>query len=609
MRRLAILLLLAATATAAHAADSVTVGSATANGSSVTVPVYVRDTSGTPLGMDQPSGSRIQSFSIKVTYAPASAVQSVTFTRAGITAGLTPTFESSPSTSSSVSLLATFQESTNPIPFTLNAGSPGNQVAKLTFQLSSSATPGTSISLTLDPSLTQLTDAGGSTKESSGNGNLTLNNGSINIAALNVSLSAGRSVPQNSSVAMGVFLSANASSNTVVTLSSSKPTVARVPNSVTVPAGSNAAEFTVTGLAQGTSTITATLGTSTATADVTVTPPAPVQCASPSVPTLTAPASATTGTAYGVSWDVVPGATEYVLEEANDAAFTAPTSQTLSTTRASFTHATPGALWYYRIRGRNHTGSCDVLSGYSDPVSVLIDALPPPPPPDYRVLAVVGSLAGSFGSQFRTSVQLYNPESVPVSGKIVFHASGASGAATDPSIAYALAPGKTLAYADLLPAMGVTSGIGSADVVADSGSPLPDALARVYNDGGAAGTTGLAEEAFAPSNAMQAGRKGALLAPADVQKFRLNIGVRTLENGATLAITVRDKDGAVVKTTTKSYGANQFTQISSAAMLDSYALTGGETITFQVTAGSAFVYGSTTDNTTNDPSVQFVRGN
>src|SRR5206468_2731542 len=96
------------------------------------------------------------------TYAPAAAVQSITFTRAGITAGLTPTFETAPATSNSISLLDTFQESTNAIPFTLNGAAPGNQVAHLSVTLSSSATPGSSISLTLDPSLTQLTDQGGS---------------------------------------------------------------------------------------------------------------------------------------------------------------------------------------------------------------------------------------------------------------------------------------------------------------------------------------------------------------------------------------------------------------------------------------------------------------
>ena len=53
--------------------DVVTVG--IVNGpqfSVVDVPVYIRDTSSTPLGLDQPAGSRIQSYSIKVNYAPAS---------------------------------------------------------------------------------------------------------------------------------------------------------------------------------------------------------------------------------------------------------------------------------------------------------------------------------------------------------------------------------------------------------------------------------------------------------------------------------------------------------------------------------------------------------
>ena len=42
-------------------------------------------------------------------------------------------------------------------------------------------------------------------------------------------------------------------------------------------------------------------------------------------------------------------------------------------------------------------------------------------------------------------------------------------------------------------------------------------------------------------------------------------------------------------------------------MLEGYALVGGETITIQITSGSAFIYGSTTDNTTQDPSVQFAK--
>src|SRR6267378_2101859 len=78
------------------AQDVVTVGTVNATGTTVDVPVYIRDAGGTPLGMDQPAGSKIQSFSLKVSYSPAASVSSATFTRAGITAGLTPTSEFSP---------------------------------------------------------------------------------------------------------------------------------------------------------------------------------------------------------------------------------------------------------------------------------------------------------------------------------------------------------------------------------------------------------------------------------------------------------------------------------------------------------------------------------
>jgi hypothetical protein len=163
------------------AQDVITIGTGVTSVNTVDVPVYIRDTSGTPLGLDQPPGSRIQSYSIKVNYAPASAIQSVTFTRAGITQSLTPTFESSPASAGSISLLDTFNEATNLIPFTLNGALPGNQVAHLVFTFAPGTLQGTVVTLTLDPTLTQLTDEGGSpaTKETVSGGTLLLVNSSI----------------------------------------------------------------------------------------------------------------------------------------------------------------------------------------------------------------------------------------------------------------------------------------------------------------------------------------------------------------------------------------------------------------------------------------------
>jgi exosortase sorting signal-containing protein len=184
MKKLCLLLSLLALPAAAQTADTVTAGTVSAAaGSTVDVPVFIRDVSGSPLGIDQPPGSRIQSYGLTVNYAPAASVQSITFARGGITAPLTPAFESSPSSAGTISLLDAFQESTNLIPFTLNAPAPGNQVAVLHVTVAPTATVGSTITLTLDPTLTQLTDQGGSaaTKESVGNANLVLVSGAINV--------------------------------------------------------------------------------------------------------------------------------------------------------------------------------------------------------------------------------------------------------------------------------------------------------------------------------------------------------------------------------------------------------------------------------------------
>ena len=170
-------------ALAATSTDIITVAAATGTpGANVDVPVYIRDTSGTPLGIDQPAGARIQSYSIKVDYAPTASVQSVTFVRAGITSALTPIFESSPSSPGSISLIDTFSESIDLIPFVSNAPLPGNQIGVLHFTLASNAAQGT-VTLTLDPTLTQLSNQAGTTTQTVGAGNLSLVDGSITINA------------------------------------------------------------------------------------------------------------------------------------------------------------------------------------------------------------------------------------------------------------------------------------------------------------------------------------------------------------------------------------------------------------------------------------------
>jgi RHS repeat-associated protein len=161
--------------------DAVTVGTVTATGNTVDVPVNIRVRSGTLMGGDLPSRPKIQSFAIKVAYSPAEAVSSVAFVRAGITASLSPSAQFTPAGPHSVSLVDTFQEATNLIPFTLNATAPGDLVAHLVVTLSSSATPGSTISLSLDPTVTLLANAEGTMEESPARGTLALVDGAIHI--------------------------------------------------------------------------------------------------------------------------------------------------------------------------------------------------------------------------------------------------------------------------------------------------------------------------------------------------------------------------------------------------------------------------------------------
>lgn len=169
----------------AVAKDVVTIGTGTKIGVlTYDIPIYIRDVSGTPLGIDQPFGSRIQSYSVRVSFPAGAPVQSMTISRAGITQSLTPTFESKPATSTSVSLIDTFQESTNLIPFVSNAAAPGNQVAHLIVTFTNNATEGTVVPLTLDATLTQLSNEGGTITETVALGTLDLVNGSVTVPAV-----------------------------------------------------------------------------------------------------------------------------------------------------------------------------------------------------------------------------------------------------------------------------------------------------------------------------------------------------------------------------------------------------------------------------------------
>jgi hypothetical protein len=173
------LLFLAAPALFA-ASDVLTVGTNLGKrGDTVSVPVFVRDVSGSPLGKDQPAANNIQGIGFKVAYAPASAVSSVTFSRAGVMQGLAPLFETTLPSAGAIGYVGSFVQASNPIPFTLDAAAPGNLIGYLNVTISQSATLGASITLTVDATNAALSNQAGTVTETGANGKLTVVNGSL----------------------------------------------------------------------------------------------------------------------------------------------------------------------------------------------------------------------------------------------------------------------------------------------------------------------------------------------------------------------------------------------------------------------------------------------
>lgn len=311
------------------------------------------------------------------------------------------------------------------------------------------------------------------------------------------------------------------------------------------------------------------------------------------------------GVEYRISWTGDADATDYVVEEATNPDFNPKTSiiVTAPTTEAFFTH-TPdqSTTYYYRVAGRNKAGSCNVSGPFnSQPVQVLVEVSQILK----RYIASVGSGAGDKGSFFRTGMQIYNPTELPISGVIRFHPQGIAGTDADPSMEYSLLPGQGLAYDDIVVSLGQV-GLGSLDFVSEEGFPV--VVTRVFNDAGEEGTTGIFEDLLTPEDALIMGDTAVLVAPANVLKARMNVGIRTLSEGATIEFTLKTKDGATLHSFTQTYGPNFFDQKTDKVFLNyPMGVLDSDVVIVKVTAGSAFVYASITDNLTNDPAMQLGR--
>ncbi len=220
-----------------------------------------------------------------------------------------------------------------------------------------------------------------------------------------------------------------------------------------------------------------------------------------------------------------------------------------------------------------------------------------------RVILVAGSTQGAFGSRFKTAAQIHNAGDTEMTGSITFHSASTGGSAASPTLPLRDTAHGTMTIDDVLPAMGVPSGLGTLDL-ATNGSVEPIAVVRVYSVS-ETGEYSLTEDLLTIAAALDAGETGAILAPHDPSRMRFNIGVRTLAASAKVNVVVRNATGAIVHEAQLVYPPRYFAQRRAEDHLG-VTLGGDESVTYTVIDGSAIVYGTWTDNITQDPSLHIA---
>jgi hypothetical protein len=304
-----------------------------------------------------------------------------------------------------------------------------------------------------------------------------------------------------------------------------------------------------------------------------------------------------------LSWQPVPGATNYEVQESADN-FLHVTS--LLNLPAGSSGVTVNELtsvltqYSFRIVASNPSNPSDIpcsgtFTAYFGSNEVFHDRI------NRLVFPVVGSTRGLNNASFKTALRL-GPATTSSVGKIVFHPAGRAGSDDDPSIPYRIERGQTLQYDDVVASIG-QSGIGSLDVLqtfpfVSAATTLVPAEARMFNEG-PGGTYGTFEAPVLPVDAFRP-IDWNIFVPSS--RFRVNIGIRTLTQTHVSFFLVA-ADGNITEKVV-DYPPD-FIFLQAADQFFGKPVNPGDSIVVNMTGDNvvAIPFHTFTDNSTNDPAV------
>jgi hypothetical protein len=217
-------------------------------------------------------------------------------------------------------------------------------------------------------------------------------------------------------------------------------------------------------------------------------------------------------------------------------------------------------------------------------------------------IAAAGSLAGANGSFFRTSLHLTNLNATtPATGEVVFRAAGQAPSPGDPKIAFYVGPKSVVSWTDIVAALG-QSGLGSIDIFSTAAFP-PSVTARVFDDKGPLGTSGFTEDFIPPTKAL----RGTAALALTFGEYRTNIGLRAIGGVSKVRLTLYSEQGQLLNFQERDLAADVFAQTPLTSLFGSASAKGAHVGVSLLSGAPVIAYASTTDNRTNDSSIQFAK--
>lgn len=224
-----------------------------------------------------------------------------------------------------------------------------------------------------------------------------------------------------------------------------------------------------------------------------------------------------------------------------------------------------------------------------------------------QVIPVAGAATGANNTVFRTDLFLTTVRNTPAAGRLVYHRELQTGFDNDPSVPFDVPAQGSKTFTNIVGTSLGLAGKGSIDVYTLIGAEPPYISARIYEDS-PGGTKGFVFDAQTLGEALGGTfEEGVLFTPQDTARFRMNVGIRTLDLPTVLLILVMRSNGTERGFVTKSYPPNYFVQSDLKSLLNGLETQPGDTLVIYPSEGDAYVYGSIIDNFTNDPSIQFAR--